>query len=68
MKIGSYARWLRKGIVAGVGGVGELLSLGVLHGTVQEWAVAILAVATAAGVTTVPNGPRPVPADPPRAA
>src|SRR5690348_14422610 len=64
----SWKAYYRKGLVAGVGAVTELLSLGVLHGTAREWATAILAVVTAAGVTAVPNGPKPAPAEPPKAA
>lgn len=47
-------RW-RKAIVAVVGGAAELVALGVLHGTALAVAQAVVAVATAAGVYTVPN-------------
>lgn len=45
----------RKGITAVVGGVAELVALGVLHGTALAVAQAVIAAATAAGVVRLPN-------------
>ena len=45
----------RKGIAAVVTVIGEALTLGLLHGTAQQWATIIVGVAGAAGVIGVPN-------------
>lgn len=48
-----------KTVVAVLGLIGQLVSLGLLHGTALHWAQIILAAATAAGVYVVPNKPKP---------
>jgi hypothetical protein len=45
----------RKALVAALGAVASLVSLGVLPSPYQEIALAVLAVATAAGVYAIPN-------------
>jgi len=45
----------RKGVVAVVAGVAEIVSLGVLHGTALVVAEAVLAAAQAAGVIGIKN-------------
>jgi hypothetical protein len=49
---------IRKALVALGGALGEALSLGVLHGTVQSVAVVVLGALTALGVYHAPNATR----------
>jgi hypothetical protein len=48
----------RKAVVAAVGAVAELVSLGVLHGTALTVATSIISIATAVGVYRTPNAPK----------
>ena len=48
----------RKAVVAVLAAAGELVNLGLVHGTAQHWISTILTVAGAAGVYVVPNGKR----------
>lgn len=47
---------VRKCAVAVAGAVGQLVAIGLVHGTALEWCQVLLAAATAAGVYTIPNG------------
>jgi hypothetical protein len=51
----------KKFIAAAVGAVGEILTLGLLHGTAQHWATVLVGIASALAVYLVPNTPTPAP-------
>lgn len=46
---------MRKALVAVIGGLAEMVSLGLLHGTAENVALVIIAAATAGGVFGVGN-------------
>lgn len=50
----------RKGLVSVAGLLGQLIALGVLHGTALHWAQIILAALTAIGVVAASNAPPPL--------
>jgi uncharacterized membrane protein len=50
----------RKFAVAAVGAIGAIAGLNLVDGTAQKWLLAVLAVASAAGVYVVPNQSKPV--------
>jgi hypothetical protein len=52
---------VRKAAIAGVAVVGQVVALGVLHGTALHYAEGILAAAAAVGVYVVPNATKPTP-------
>jgi hypothetical protein len=59
LTIGPWIAWLRKGIVALLGLAGTLVALGLIHGQALQITNAGIALATALGVLTVRNGPKP---------
>lgn len=54
----------RKGIVAVAGLLGQVIALGVLHGTALHWAQVALAAVTALGVVLATNDDPPAPVKP----
>jgi len=55
VKLNAYRARFNKATAPAVGLVGQLVALGVLHGTALHWAQALLAAATLVGVVVAPK-------------